>query len=476
MEINNENIDAVKAKDMQLQDVLANMKPGTVLKMIREGINPLTMSIDELQTILNGKNETIADTLEDYSHFLAKLDRKGGITAEERSAYIGVYRLLRQIEKGESAAVGSLINADMGFSLGNLQTALRSTRRQGMDYTVNDDFGGLKAIKTRDNLEVSLEKLREVMQAETDEEYINEQLKDIRTLHAMEDEIIRSLLDSKQPVTLNNLVAAAQLMKKPGELSKKADEYAKETELDTIFAKAKESLLDNFVDEEQATAAYEHLQKVMTDIFTQMAETEQATTLDVKELSSMCRQINLQAAMKTARITLGDETYREERYDIPVEIDGEITAVNLVLRHNTDTAGKVSCAMTSDTFGTVTAEFTVNDGTVTGHIAGNNPDGLKKLSAEADNLYTTLNEMLAVEIGADSHIPASAGTEFRRSIGHIHFIQSNAPDTNILNRSETKVATEDQNERMDAVKVSSKELYLVAKAFITFIQRMGNED
>jgi hypothetical protein len=503
MEINTENIDAIKEKDAQLQDVLAKMKPGSVLQMIREGINPLTISIDELQEILNGKNETIADTLDDYSHFLAKLDRKGDILAEERSVYIGIYRLLRQIEKGESAAVGSLLNAEMNFSLGNLLTALRSTRRQGMEYAVNDDFGSISASKSHETLEASLEKLHQAMQPdddsrrepqketskgedyppsdngraamreiiaelkldENDEKYLAGQLKDIRAIKGMEDEIIQTLLDSKQPITVNNLVAIASLMKKPGQLAGKADEYAKETDLDKIFAGAKEDLIDNFTDEDQAVTAYDNLQKVMTDIFTKAATSEQATSLDVKELSSMCRQINLQAAMRVARINVaGNETYREERYDIPVEIDGEITAVNLLLRHSFDTGGKVSCAMTSAAFGVVNAEFDVKNGIVQGHIAGNDAEGLKKLGAKADNLYATLNDILINQAG-----------DAANKIGDIYFIQSNAPEASLLQRNENILTTEEQDERKDADKVSSKELYLVAKAFITFVQRTGKE-
>ena len=476
MEINLENIEAVKEKDTQLQDILAKMKPGTVLEMIRQGLNPLTMSLDELQAILNGKNETIADSLDNYSHFLQKLDRKGDITTDERRVYIGVYRLLRQIEKGESRAVGSLIQADMDFSLGNLLTAIRSSRRQGMDYTVDDDFGGVNAIKSDDNLETKIAKLHQTQQLgnenelreelkeiikqleldEVNDEYIAEQLKNIQSLKGIENEIIQSLLDSNQPVTANNLLAALNLFKKPSEVHKKADEFAKETDLDEILADTKDNLVRDFTNEASATEAYDNLRKVMTGIFERAASSENTTALDVRELSGLCRQLNLQAAMSTARISGGG--YREERYDIPVLIDGEITAINLLVRHDAVAAGKVSCAMNASAFGIVTADFNINNGKISGFVASNNAEGLKKLRENADNLYTALNESEAA------------------IVGDLHFIKSDLTETNFRINSETnenKNSTEEKENSKDAV--SNKELYLVAKAFITFIQRIGKE-
>ena len=476
MEINNENIEAVKEKDAQLQDILAKMKPGTVLEMIRQGINPLTMGLDELQAILNGKNETVAETLDNYSHFLAKLDRKGTITEAERKVYIGIYRLIRQIEKGESRAVGSLINAEMDFSLGNLLTAIRSNSRKGMDYQVNDNFGGVTAVNN-ENLEASLEKLHTTQNEnelrekladileqldleEVNDEYLAEQLKNIQLAKGVENEIIQSLLDSNQPVTVNNLLAASQLFKKPKELHQKAEVYAKEADLESILADAKERVISDFTDEGSATGAYENLQKVMNDIFTRSAISDEVSALDVRELGNLCRQINLQAAMKNVRGT----GFNEESYDIPVEIDGEITAINLLLRHDSLVSGKVSCTMDTAVFGNMTAEFMVNNGSIAGFVAVNDSEGLKKMAEKADILYTALSDMSSFEVGA------------------IHFIKSNTPnndkqshwDANIK-PAEKGTSTDEQNKSMEAEKVSNKELYLAAKAFITFVQRVNKE-
>ena len=44
------NVEAVRAADKQVQDVLAKLTPAATLKMIRDGVNPLEKSIEELET------------------------------------------------------------------------------------------------------------------------------------------------------------------------------------------------------------------------------------------------------------------------------------------------------------------------------------------------------------------------------------------------------------------------------------------
>ena len=112
LEITQEAIGQVREKDELLGRVLKEMKPGRVLNMIREGINPLSMSLEELGNYFNQQSgEDTSREMESYSRFLYKLEKQKGISQEEKSAYIGIYRLVRQIEKADDAAVGALWQA-----------------------------------------------------------------------------------------------------------------------------------------------------------------------------------------------------------------------------------------------------------------------------------------------------------------------------------------------------------------------------
>ena len=53
LEITQENVGQVREKDELLGRILREMKPGRVLNMIRDGINPLSMSLEELGNYFN---------------------------------------------------------------------------------------------------------------------------------------------------------------------------------------------------------------------------------------------------------------------------------------------------------------------------------------------------------------------------------------------------------------------------------------
>ena len=485
MDINAENIETVKEKDAQLQDILTRLQPGTVLKLIRGGHDPLALDLDALQALLHGRGDSPADSLDDYSHFLAKLDRKGKIGADERSAYIGIYRLIRRIEKSESAAIGSLLKAEMEFSLGGLMAMMNSNRRRGMDYTVDDGFGGLDALRTDEDLSALLKKITQSGQeaaaensgplspAEVlelldtnapDESHVEWLEAQARTLNSIPDEVVRTLLDYNQPVTLHNLVAAAELLRQPANLHRRAAGYAQqagEAELEAILTGDKERVIENLGDAESAHAAYEQLNKTMADIFARAADREEATALDIRELAGLSRQLALQAAMQTPRLEYtANGAYREERFDIPMDIDGEITAINLLLRHNGAAGGQLSCRMDTPLFGELNAQFNVDGATVGGYVFAEKAEGLKILEGNADTLYTAIQEVLTAETKIEA----------------IHFIPGQAPALRTIDapgHHVNNIPTEEINARMDAEPISSKELYLLAKAFIGFVQKMS---
>ena len=109
MEITEGNIQSVMDADNDLQRVIAKMTPPSVVKMIRDGVNPLKVTLGELEQYLDA-NASYEDEAEKYSKYLYKLEHSGEITEQEKESYIGIYRMLRQIEKTESASVGDTLH------------------------------------------------------------------------------------------------------------------------------------------------------------------------------------------------------------------------------------------------------------------------------------------------------------------------------------------------------------------------------
>lgn len=147
MEITEENVLSVKEYDTVLNRVIDNMKPSTVLEMIRQGDKPLDTSINELDsklTAINASKDLSSE--EKYSKYLWQLQKSGDISEQEREGYIGIYRLLNNIEKSDGAAIGAVLQTDREMTLGNLLTAVRTMKNHGIDKKIDDDFGGLKEL------------------------------------------------------------------------------------------------------------------------------------------------------------------------------------------------------------------------------------------------------------------------------------------------------------------------------------------
>jgi len=148
MEINIETINQVKAYDMQVNEVINNLHPAVTVRMIKEGLNPLDIPVYELsKKIDNIKQEDGITSEEKYSTFLRKLEKVNGITEAERKAYIGIYRLLYNVEKSDGAAIGAVIKTGREVTLDNLLTAVMTGKKGKVDAVVNDEFGTLEEVK-----------------------------------------------------------------------------------------------------------------------------------------------------------------------------------------------------------------------------------------------------------------------------------------------------------------------------------------
>lgn len=496
MDITQDNMDAVKKYDMELRQTIRRMTPATSLQMIRDGKNPLNMTVAELNQYLEENGQAGEAKEEKFSKYLYKLEHNHAINEQEREAYIGIYRMFRQLEKTDDAAVGSLIRDGVGLSFQNLLTAMRSTRRQGMDYMVDDEFNGVDAVnrgksitdqilsgfpnldqtganaqdftqrdggqtggdaeayyhmlagQIADTMEpemleqiglradMTMEEMAESLEqmtadARLEAAYLQEEFQSYQDLQKVEDAVVRELLAYRQPITSNNLTAAMALRKKPAALYKKINELEKETN----SPRGKEAalhLIENLTDKDSTEEAYEKMQDTFQEILKEARE-EQVSYLDLKSLQSCQKQLALAGRLA-----------KEENYQIPVEINGELTAVNLKILHGGE-GGKVSASMETETYGRIMAQFAVRNQTVSGYVACDNKEGTEKLWGIQDGL----KELLAVET-------TDGGILKVGSVGIMYSKEANA-EGYTLKDLET-------DER-----IQTADLYRIARAFITSV-------
>lgn len=147
MAISEDRVNQVKAYDLEVTTMIRNLHPEVTVRMIREGINPLDMPIHELnQTIDKIKEEQGITSEEKYSTYLRQLEKADAITPEERKKYIGIYRLLYNVEKSDGAALGAVVKAGREVTLDHLLTAVQTGKKGRLDAIVNDEFGALQSL------------------------------------------------------------------------------------------------------------------------------------------------------------------------------------------------------------------------------------------------------------------------------------------------------------------------------------------
>lgn len=459
LEITEENIRQVREKDELLCNVVREMKPGRVLRMIREGVNPLNMSLKELENYLQDQKNP-AEEMESYSRFLYKLEQQKNITEEERSAYIGIYRLVHQIEKADDASVGMLWQTGAEYTLGNLLSALRSSRRGSMDYTVDDRFGGVNARDTGKesitdqilkgypegvlpNRQELAELLEDAGDGSAGEEFDHMLYEQARMAAKSEEAVLKELKDYEQPLTTDHLLAAGALLRNPKEIWQELNRLKKQGktpesngEKESFLEDAGAEVMDAFDSRENAGRAYEGLQEKLQEAVENMAFSHNYEALDVKAMSVLYKQISFMGRMA-----------KEENYEIPADIGGRLTSINLKIIHNDSGESKVAITFASETLGKTAAEFKMTDQGLSGFCISDTRDG-SRLLKEHKELF---EERLSRE---------------QVEAGEIYFAVGENLDLVDFTLKETENRQSGNDSQM---------LYRTAKAFIGYVQEIEME-
>ncbi len=449
MELSYENIQAVRASDMELRRVIDRMTPAVVLQTIRDNKNPLEMTIPELNDYLDSMRYEEEQENEKYSKFLYKLDKNNAISEEERTAFIGIYRMFRQFEKTDDAAVGALLNMGAELSFKNMLSAMRSQKKVGMDFMIDDAFAGIDVIKNTMSITGQIESgFRKYYQdivadiadrmakqdAATEKDYREEQIGDLREACDVEESVIEELLNNRQPVTANNLLAANMLMNKPGYLFKQLDEFTKPADKDKV-KNAMSHLQESMTDKESTQEAYGEMQEVFEDILEEAQYDDEIRYIDLKAIQS-CRK----------QLTLAGNLAQEENYQIPVEINGERASIHLKVLHGAE-GGKVKAAFSTESDGDIAAEFSIRNGKMSGYIACSTKEGTSRIQDKEDTLRA----------------------EFARNVESLARNEVELGSIGVIHSKELDLNSFAQEGSSNGTSVQTADLYQIAKVFITAI-------
>ena len=427
MEISKENMDAVKEADAMLNRVLHNLTPEKTLEMIREGVNPLEMNLDELNDYLT-QGENPVEDMEKYSRYLYNLEKNGEISAEEKEAYIGIYRLLHQIEKGDHAAIGAVVASKQELNLENLLSAVRTRKKGYIDTKIDDAFGLLQDVEkngtsiTDQILHYYQNKAGNLLDdmagySEGSEADFTADAEMFRQMGAVSEEHFAALLSDDIPVTGNHLLAQQAL-------ASGSNLYDQLTKASSNKEKAMDKKLSRILDamdegEEAVKEAYE-------DMGVEATKTLEAEVfaggshIDIRSMAHFARQVELIS-----------HHAKNENYYVPMQFSEEWTMVHVQIKSGSG-EGKVSV----DLKGMAIATFTVKEERMEGLIGVAKEDDVDKYSLIADKC--------AKEILAKTGKEADITCVYSKTMNVDAFLQTGA----------------------EGQKTSNRVLYQVAKAFI----------
>ncbi len=475
METSSENFEKVRAMDQKLQVTIDRLKPGAVLDLIREGKNPLSMTLEELSQNLDQQEsggDNRGKSEEKYSKFLFKLEKKGEISEQERESFIGIYRLFHTLKATDYQAIGSILKTGAEMTVGNLLDATRTQRaaRRGLDYTVDDDFGVLEAKETgasRIDLQINAaftyyrskaqivyenlepEKLAEAaptektllpeladklaaadIDKELEKEYARQELDRIRQTAGLKaaEPALDELKATETQVTYNNLEAmiANRRDRRRGDIWNRDE-----------GREAAKDLVDK-LDDDNYEEAYVKILEDYSDKLSEEIMTEDDSYIDVRAITLMQKQLSV----------MGSASQRGS-YDVPVEIDGQMVSMHITLKSDGRNSSRMDASVQTDEYGMITASLYREKTVIRGMLSttnGQNPEETEYL----ENVRSRLCDIIAERIkdfGID-----------RENIAILYHTQTSPAFAGAT----VTDATEGNNENI----TDTKTLLTMAKAFI----------
>ena len=158
------------------------------------------------------------------------------------------------------------------------------------------------------------------------------------------------------------------------------------------------------------------------------------------------------AQMLYKGLSLAGSLAREENYELPVNIKGELTSINLKIYHNGSRMGKVTVTMDTDTLGKVAADFDISEEKISGMIAYDKKTSGQDIKVLQNNLLEQFSKAQQ-ESGQNKKISISLAET----------------KTLDLNRFGQDRDVEESKE------LSTRELYQTAKAFITALKSLDQQ-
>lgn len=427
LSITEESVQTMRYANELVSSAFKVLTPKVVTEMIKEGYSPLDVSLKELQekakeitaNMKDSSGEFSQDKEEDnFAEFLWKLERQNGITEEQRQSFIGVYRLLHQVEETDGAVIGQLINQGADITLRNMMGAVRTRKHENREYRVDDSFGGVdnitSALSVTQQIETAFMTARvsdakevisasKMMQFENEDAYMNmnpdqfasalenmdedkeaekafaqEELSRMQNAVSSEEKVYQMLKQMDMPTTPAYLEAWSQYLNNRNQIFKNLakhlggerdvfSEIGSELDfsnidglLQTTMADIIEAMGEASKTPEEMAEAQEKLAETAENVMRNMMVEKDVSSIDVRAMKITVKQLQM----------LGKQARKTEQFAVPIMVADEYGNLSLkIVRGKDEDKGQVDITFEMESTGAVSAAFKYEgnslDGTIT---------------------------------------------------------------------------------------------------------------
>lgn len=444
MELNETNIVSVKSADAKVQQMFDTLTPQIVLNLIREGKNPLNMTIDGLNEEIMQQREVRGVTDEQrFSEFLYQMDRNNGITEDERKSFIGIYRLLDKVEKSHGKDIGAVVRNGQEVTLGNLFSADKSRRVRGMDIAVDESFGErtgietpegsilsqiqtaynqtltssilrhirpetLKSMEAMDYENMSFEELSAIMKAgdngQGEAELVEELSDEFKQALAYEEEVETMLDANDMPKTVTNIIAAHQVMYGTdgiyGMIRNIKSNLAPEKRRQ--ITEQESQILENLESKADVVYGLENLRSGLSQAIHDKESDGTITAMDIQALKYL-----------NAGMPIAMRAVEADVFQIPLVVGDEVSIMKVSILQDGSHAGDVTATLRTAKYGELTAFIHMEGSQIEGYITTEEESGQMELERNELTLRSVFAKagMEVKDLRLDGTKPMQYGSE-----------------------------------------------------------------
>lgn len=312
----------------------------------------------------------------------------------------------------------------MGFNKNNNQY-YGNLAQKILDNLNNSDI--TQADGSQNIMDMSLEEFAEFINnaAESDDKYTEYQLDMLRNMNNIEQKVFDIISGYDISNNIGNINAIKDMLASSQNLFKKLYNISENTGTSDAddsdisqMMEQSELLTDSLEDKDSIQQKYsEFIENTVSEIKNAVVD-ECDTYVDVRAMKLLGSQLNIASLMS-----------REEMYQIPVMINGEVTAINLKMRHNTGEAQNVNITFNTKLTGSIDATFTVKNEQVSGYVVCDSNAGKEYIESTTEHFKSNLIQNANLNI---SDITIITNSDVNIKDIYIDNSANDAPESKVL--------------------------------------------